>query len=83
MKDVLFAVGFFTLMFFLIYTNDKDYKNVKRIYYDCKSETQKLIPLTPHQYTILLNSKSIEKFHCEKVKYTRYYVNLLKEKNRK
>ena len=83
MKNFLFGSLFIAFILYVMYINDLNYKKEKRTYYDCKSEEIKLYPLTPHQYATLLESKSLEDFTCTKSMYTRYYVNLLKEKKKR
>ena len=79
MKELLFFAALGALLGLLIYTNDRDYKNAKRLYYQCSSSKKHLLPLTPYQHKILKDSQSIKNYICIKKQYTRYYVNILKE----
>lgn len=80
--NFLFFAIFAALMALLIHTNDHDYRNAKRPYYECSKQTQKLVPLNPYQYKTLKDSHSIDDYNCVEKQYTRYYVNILKAKRK-
>lgn len=80
MKNFLIAFSVVALLLFFISSADSDYRNAKRLYYDCSSATHKLVPLTPYEHKTLLESGSIDNFTCTSNKYTRFYVNLLRRK---
>lgn len=80
--NFLFFAVFITLLALLLYTNDHDYRNVKRLYYDCSKGNHKLVPLNPYQHKTLTESNSINDYNCVEKQYTRYYVNILKEKRK-